>query len=121
MEKRRFSTPEELAAYREELWEKYTYRFGGFQFRWVTGDVLIGTETAHLTEAEADVLKVLIEAWPRPLTLPRLVQALSVSVNVQPETAKVYVSRIRRKIGIPEVIRAHGHGYGYAFNPEAVM
>jgi DNA-binding response OmpR family regulator len=120
MSETRFETAEELREYRERIWAQNMYTFLGFRFLWVTGQVWLGdVECRRLSEVEADVLHTLIKAWPMPLTTKQLVQNLSVETVAGPEEMKVWISRVRRKIGVPGII-VSAPGWGYSFNPEAM-
>jgi DNA-binding response OmpR family regulator len=120
MTPQRFDTPEELRAYRESIWAKNTYVFGGFRFLWVTGQAWVGDiECPRLTEIEADVLHALIKSWPMPLTPIQLLNSLSVETATAPEDMKVWIRRIRRRVGVPGII-VTAPGWGYSFNPEAL-
>ena len=117
----KFSTREELAAYREKVWAENMYIFGGFKFLWVTGQVWVGDiECRRLSETEADVLHALIKAWPKPLTSRALKAALSVETDSSHEDMKIWIRRIRKKIGLQGIVLS-APGWGYTFNAEVLV
>ena len=117
----RFETEEELIKFRDEIWLKYTYKFGDFLFRWPTCEVFYKDRTYHLTEREADILKTLIDAWPMPLRPNKIILNMSIECDTQPKDFKVYIQRIRAKLHSPYIIITMRSGLGYQFNAQGLL
>lgn len=111
-----FPTREEFESYREKVWAKYTYTFGDWSFNWCTREVRDNGKVIYLTEREADVLKVLIEAVPMPLPSGVLAKCMREAHGEEwaAENVKVFVYRLRRKVGD---WRIRHRPAGYYFNP----
>jgi DNA-binding response OmpR family regulator len=127
----RFATTEELIAYRDAIWEKYTYRFGDWVFRWVTREVFNGRRfVARLSSTESDLLKLIIEHYPIPISGDRLADELTKLRETPYDDApiyvrndvKVFIRRLRQRLGA-SIIYTVGTGTagaqssGYLFNP----
>ena len=115
-ERRHFASQEEFDDFAEGVWAEYRHTFGGWEFNWATGMVTIGDTAVHLAERESDVLRVLINNMPMPLTMKQLDRELQRRYNQHSDVAntKVYILRIRRKIGAGRIIT---DGSGYRFVP----
>ncbi len=101
----------------ERFWNARAVRFGAFEFRPETGEVLQrGTVVARLSETESETLMVLIRVYPLPIPRRGLVREMQrIGCYWHPDTAKVVVSRLRSKLG-PEIIETHARGY--LFTPD---
>lgn len=107
-----FKTPEALDRLEMLYWRERAHRFGEWEFRLETGDVLVaGQHTAYLTEAEAELLDLLIRAYPRPLAPGMIVERLKQhGVHYSSVSIKVLIRRLRRKLGY-DLIYTHPRGY----------
>ena len=117
-ERRHFESPEEFNTFRDSVWVQYTHTFGEWEFNWVTGMVTESKDSKkiHLTELESDVLRILIANMPKPLTMRQLARQCNktYSMYISPEDVKVYILRIRNKIGKDRIITSEN---GYLFVP----
>lgn len=113
---RRFATQEEFEAFRQSIWDRYTHRFGEWEFNWCTRRVRDGERMIVLAEREADFLVALIDALPGGLTGSQLVAAVERAngERLARDTGRVYVRRLRRRVGAERIATT---GYGYAFVP----
>lgn len=121
---RKFETPEEWEAYKNKILDDNTYRFGEFEFIWPTCQVRLKKDGRYigLTETEADILRVLIEQWPIPMTGTELVRHLSVETTMAgTDGVKVFVRRIRNKLHGDIIITLRSGGGGYLFNPSVLL
>jgi DNA-binding response OmpR family regulator len=94
------------------FWSSRAYRFGAYEFRPETGEVLVdGAVTAHLTETEAETFNVLIKVYPLPVPRRKLVEEMRrMGCYWHIDTAKVVIARIRTKLGAG-IIETHPRGY----------
>lgn len=99
------------------FWSSRAYRFGSYEFRPETGEVLVdGAVTAHLTETEAETFNVLIKVYPLPVPRRKLVEEMRrTGCYWHIDTAKVVIARIRAKLGAG-IIETHPRGY--LFSPQ---
>ena len=99
------------------FWSSRAYRFGAYEFRPETGEVLQdGAVRAQLTETEAETFNVLIRVYPLPVPRTKLVQEMRrLGCYWHIDTAKVVIARIRTKLGAG-IISTHPRGY--LFTPE---
>jgi DNA-binding response OmpR family regulator len=99
------------------FWSSRAYRFGPYEFRPETGEVLCdGAVQAQLTETEAETFNVLIRVYPLPVPRRKLVQEMRrLGCYWHIDTAKVVIARIRTKLGAG-IIETHPRGY--LFSPE---
>lgn len=104
--------PQALADVDRSFWSSRAHRFGPYEFRPETGEVLMqGSLHAQLTETEAETLNVLIRVYPLPVPRRRLVQEMRrLGCYWHIDTAKVVISRIRVKLGAG-IIETHPRGY----------
>jgi len=109
--------PDALADVNRTFWSTRAHRFGPYEFRPETGEVLHdGAVHAQLTETEAETFNVLIRVYPLPVPRRRLVQEMRrLGCYWHIDTAKVVVARIRTKLG-PGIIETHPRGY--LFSPQ---
>ncbi len=107
---------DELADVNRSFWSTRAHRFGTYEFRPETGEVLVdGVAHAQLTETEAETFNVLIRVYPLPVPRRRLVEEMRrLGCYWHIDTAKVVVARIRHKLGAG-IIETHPRGY--LFNP----
>jgi DNA-binding response OmpR family regulator len=101
-----------LADVTRSFWSNRAHRFGAYEFRPETGEVLrAGLPCAQLTETEAETFNVLIRVYPLPLPRRRLVEEMRrLGCYWHVDTAKVVVARIRSKLGAG-IIETHPRGY----------
>lgn len=109
-----------LTLVRERFWDSRAVRFGEFEFRPETGEVLErGVVVARLSETESETLMVLIKVYPLPIPRQGLVREMRrIGCYWHPDTAKVVVSRLRSKLGAA-IIETHTRGY--LFTPDVWM
>lgn len=87
-------------------WAEHGFRFGGWEFRPDTGEVLRnGWRVCHLTATHAAALQELIEAHPAYVPIS--------------EDKKKTIWGLRRAIGRDAIVAVRT--WGYRFNPDAVM
>ena len=119
----KFSTREELYAYRDKVWGEEMRVFGDFEFLWITGGIWYKGKHTTLTQTESEMLLALIKKWPNAIRARNMGQYLSTRTLQGEDDAKVMAYRIRAKLredlGIPNLLVTTSRGY--YFNPEAVM
>jgi DNA-binding response OmpR family regulator len=105
-----------LADVTRSFWSTRAHRFGAYEFRPETGEVLHdGAPFAQLTETEAETFNVLIRVYPLPVPRRRLVEEMRrLGCYWHIDTAKVVVARIRHKLGAGSI---ETHPRGYLFTP----
>jgi DNA-binding response OmpR family regulator len=106
------SNPDALDDVNRSFWANRSHRFGAYEFRPETGEVLVeGEVVAQLTETEAETFNVLIRVYPLPVPRRRLVEEMRrLGCYWHIDTAKVVIARIRTKLG-PGIIETHSRGY----------
>ena len=98
-------------------WATHAHHVGAYEFRPATGEVLAsGSVLASLNEAEAETLNLLISIYPLPVPRARLIHEMRrIGCYWNPDTTKVVVRRIRKKLGDPVIST---HPWGYQFNAD---
>jgi len=112
-----YVTQEEI----ENAWRELgAFRFATWEFLPDTGDVRVNGKVHYrLSETEAETLKVLINAFPMPVTVKQVIKRMRLTGTYwNSDTVKVIVSRLRARL-TPEIIETIPRGY--RFNPEAVL
>jgi DNA-binding response OmpR family regulator len=119
----KFSTREELYAYRDKVWANEMREFGDFKFLWITGGIWYHGKHTTLTQTEAEMLLALINKWPNAIRARDMGRYLSTRTLQGEDDAKVMAYRIRAKLredlGIPNLLVTTSRGY--IFFPESVM
>jgi DNA-binding response OmpR family regulator len=102
---------------RRDYWVSRSHRFGSYEFRPSTGEVVAQNDvTTFLTESEAETLHLLIVAYPLPVPRSRIIQEMRrIECYGHVDTTEVVVARLRRKLG-SAIISTHPRGY--QFNAE---
>ena len=122
-ERRHFASQEEFNNFAEGIWAEYRHTFGKWEFNWATGMVTApGVDPIHVTERESDVLRVLINSMPNPLTMKQLDLELQRRYHQHSDSnnTKVYVRRLRLKIGAERIVTDES-GYRFVPFPERGM
>ena len=98
MERMQLATPEALDDADRSFWAHRAHRFGPYEFRPETGEVLReGAVMAQLTETEAETFNVLIRVYPLPVPRRKLVQEMRrLGCYWHIDTAKVVIAAAKR-------------------------
>ena len=119
----KFSTREELYAYRDKVWANEMREFGDFKFLWITGGIWYHGKHTTLTQTEAEMLLALINKWPNAIRARDMGKYLSTRTLQGEDDAKVMAYRIRAKLredlGIPNLLVTTSRGY--IFNAECLL
>ena len=101
-----YEDTESIRTAEARYWAENSYRFGSWEFRPATGEVLRGGwRVCHLTAVHALMLQELIEAYPAYIPLS--------------EDKKKTIWGLRRAIGRDTILAVRT--WGYRFNPDAVI
>lgn len=114
--RREFASQEEWEAYAQSVEEAATYRYGEWTFCPRLG--MAGGK--HLTTREVDILRLLCDSAPLPLRSYEIARALEETYEGQiaPTEVKVFVRRLRGKIGRGRIVVVAGRGYVFVPFPE---
>lgn len=114
---RHFDTEEEFEDFRRGIWEQSTHTFGGWTFNWATGECIdhLGAVPVHITDRESDVLRVLINNMPNPLSGKQIDAELGrrYGISIGADGVKTIVRRLRNK-GLNRIVTDES---GYRFLP----
>ena len=93
-----------------------TLQAAGIELDQLTGTITREGRTIKLAAKERAVLEALLKASPDPLSTEQLLeQAWDENVDPFTNTVKVTIARLRRKLGLPDVIHTTP-GIGYRIN-----
>lgn len=115
---RTFRTPEEVAEVTQRYWVENSYTFGVWSFCYPTRLVRWPGHEVRITEMEADMLKVLLDAYPAPLKGGAMAAQWTAASGCRMDylNVKTYVARLRKKLGGDVIFSDGSRGAGYVFN-----
>ncbi len=97
-----------------------TYRFGRFELRPATRQLLVDEQPAALGARAFDLLLALIERRDRLVTKDELLELVWPGLVVEENNLQVQVSALRKLLGQDAIATVAGHGYRFTLEPTQV-